>query len=110
MSDLPDLIRTKDFWDVAVRPEPFLEERVGFADLDEIMNAAVVRLRGWPVPFVDYASKSHGATIGLPGHGRVERLALPSVTVLHERPARAFARRLSGLAHGARGDADPRWI
>jgi hypothetical protein len=30
------------------------EERVGFAELDEIMNAAVVRLRGWPVPFVDY--------------------------------------------------------
>ena len=54
MSDIPDLIRTKGFWDVADRPEPSLEERVGFAELDEIMNAAVVRLRGWPLPFVDY--------------------------------------------------------
>lgn len=54
MSDVIERIRSKGHWDIAVRPEPFNAERVPYSGLDHILNKAVVRLRGWPVPFVDY--------------------------------------------------------
>jgi hypothetical protein len=54
VSELTDRIRAKGHWDVAVRPEPFLERRVDYASLDDIVNKAAVRLRGWPVPYVEY--------------------------------------------------------
>jgi len=54
LSEITDEIRSKGHWDVAIRPEPFIEDRVDYADLDEIMVRAVVRLRGWPVPYIDH--------------------------------------------------------
>lgn len=54
MSEIADKIRSKGHWDVAIRPEPFTEHRVDYADLDEILVGAAVRLRGWPVPFIDH--------------------------------------------------------
>jgi hypothetical protein len=54
VSELTDRIRAKGHWDVVIRPEPFLERRVDYASLDDIVNKAAVRLRGWPVPYVEY--------------------------------------------------------
>lgn len=49
-----DKIRSKGHWDVSIRPERFSEHRIDYADLDEVLGAAVVRFRGWPVPFIDH--------------------------------------------------------
>lgn len=53
MPDLtvPELIRTRGFWDVTIRPSTF-EDRLSLAELPETIRSSVVRLRGWPVPFV----------------------------------------------------------
>ena len=48
-----DRIRARAHWDIAIRPEPFRSDLVAYDRLEEILNQAVVRLRGWPVPFVD---------------------------------------------------------
>jgi hypothetical protein len=54
VSETTDKIRSKGHWDVAIRPEPFRENRLDYEDLDEILAGAVVRLRGWPVPYIDH--------------------------------------------------------
>src|SRR5262249_38151469 len=46
--------RSKGHWDVAIRPEPFDTDRVEYEHLEGTIESAVVRLRGWPVPMVDY--------------------------------------------------------
>jgi hypothetical protein len=53
VSELTDKIRSRGFWEVVIRPSAYQEGRVPYADLDEIVEAAVVRLRGWPVPYID---------------------------------------------------------
>lgn len=53
MSELTDKIRSCGYWEVVIRPEAYEEHRVPYAQLDDILVAAVVRMRGWPVPFVD---------------------------------------------------------
>lgn len=53
MSEVTDKIRSKGYWEVAIRPEPFVQDRVGYADLDDVLASVAVRLRGWPVPFID---------------------------------------------------------
>lgn len=52
--------------DVAVRPTSYSAARVPPVDLDALVVDNTVRLRGWPVPFVDYASplERHGAWLG----------------------------------------------
>ncbi len=54
MSEITDKIRSKGHWDVAIRPESFSEHRVDYGDLDEILVGLTVRLRGWPVPYIDH--------------------------------------------------------
>jgi hypothetical protein len=54
MSAVTDKIRSRGHWQVAIRPDPFNAERVDYAKLEELLASAAVRLRGWPVPFVDY--------------------------------------------------------
>lgn len=54
MSEITDKIRSKGYWDVAIRPQPFAEHRVDYRDLDDVLASSVVRLRGWPVPFIDH--------------------------------------------------------
>ncbi len=54
MNALVERIRTKGYWDVAIHPDPFRSDLVPYDELDAILNQAVVRLRGWPVPFIDY--------------------------------------------------------
>jgi hypothetical protein len=53
MSAVVDKIRSKGYWDVAIRPLPYVDGRVDYGRLDELLVSATVRLRGWPVPFVD---------------------------------------------------------
>lgn len=54
MSEVIDKIRSRGYWEATIRPEPYDEHRLPYEQLDEIVVAAVVRLRGWPVPFVDH--------------------------------------------------------
>lgn len=54
MSEVIDKIRSRGYWDVIIRPEVYKEGRVAYEQLDEIIVAAVVRMRGWPVPFFDH--------------------------------------------------------
>lgn len=60
MSEITDKIRSKGHWDVVIRPEPFNETRVEYESLDEILVRAVVRLRGWPVPYIDHREMRRG--------------------------------------------------
>lgn len=46
-------IRARGHWDVAVRPSSFDPDRVPYAELEDVLSGVVVRLRGWPVPFID---------------------------------------------------------
>ena len=54
MSKLLDKIRSRGYWEVVIRPEAYEEHRVAYGQLDEIIVAAVVRMRGWPVPFFEH--------------------------------------------------------
>jgi hypothetical protein len=53
LSEIADKIRSRGHWDVAIRPLRFTEGRVDYGALDEILAGAAVRLRGWPVPYID---------------------------------------------------------
>lgn len=52
--------------DVAVRPTAYSSGRVLPVDLESFVSSNSVRLRGWPVPFVDYQTPTarHGAWAG----------------------------------------------
>jgi hypothetical protein len=54
MSELTDQIRTKGFWNVAIMPEPFVENRVDYGELEDTLIKVAVRFRGWPVPFFNH--------------------------------------------------------
>lgn len=53
MSATTDKIRSRGHWDVVIRPQAFDDQRVPYEELDTILERAVVRFRGWPVPFID---------------------------------------------------------
>lgn len=53
MSDVIDTIRSRGYWDVEIRPLPFDADRLGYENLENVIEGATVRMRGWPVPFVD---------------------------------------------------------
>lgn len=52
--------------DVAMRPGPFDPDRVSPAGLETLVVGNAVRLRGWPLPFIDHKIPiaRHGAWIG----------------------------------------------
>lgn len=52
--------------DVAIRPAPFDAERVSPSRLEPLVADHAVRLRGWPLPYVDYKIPiiRHGSWIG----------------------------------------------
>jgi hypothetical protein len=54
MSDIVDQIRSLGHWDVAIRPEPFVRSRLEYTALTDLIDRLTVRMRGWPVPFVDH--------------------------------------------------------
>ncbi len=53
-------------YDVAIRPTAYSSGRVLPVDLESFVSDNTVRLRGWPVPFVDYQTprSRHGAWTG----------------------------------------------
>lgn len=53
MSEITDKIRSRGHWEVTVRPEDFVAERVSYAALADVLEGVVVRFRGWPVPMID---------------------------------------------------------
>jgi hypothetical protein len=54
VSALVDKVRSRGYWDVVIRPEVYEHDRIPYSQLDEIVAAVVVRMRGWPVPLFDY--------------------------------------------------------
>jgi hypothetical protein len=48
-----DKIRSRGAWDVTIRPASFVPDRIPYQDLDEVLEKTLVRMRGWPVPFID---------------------------------------------------------
>ncbi len=52
--------------DIAIQPGPYVHDRVSPAGLEQMVLQNVVRLRGWPVPFVDnrIPIARHGSWIG----------------------------------------------
>jgi hypothetical protein len=77
-------------FDAAVRPGPHDESRILPSQLDDFMRRNTVRLRGWPVPFIDnhYPVSRHGSWIGQehasPRHQEAWRL-FTSGQFLHRR-------------------------
>jgi hypothetical protein len=61
MSEVVDKVRSRGYWDVVIRPAVYDAERVRYADLYDLLRAAVVHMRGWPVPFIDdHEAPTHG--------------------------------------------------
>lgn len=54
MSDVLDKIRSRGHWDVEIRPLPFDADRLQYEELESAIEGTTVRMRGWPVPFVDH--------------------------------------------------------
>jgi hypothetical protein len=54
MTELTDKVRSRGHWQVAIRPASFVADRVPYEQLDEVVPSIEVRMRGWPVPYVDY--------------------------------------------------------
>lgn len=53
MSELTERIRSRGHWEIVIRPSDFVADSVPYGALDAVLRKAVVRLRGWPVPFID---------------------------------------------------------
>lgn len=56
VSELTDRIKSRAYWDAALLPEPYKPDRYLYETLDGVLARATVRLRGWPVPFIDTGS------------------------------------------------------
>jgi len=54
MTELTDKVRSRGHWEVAIRPATFVVDRVPYEQLDEVVPSVEVRMRGWPVPYVNY--------------------------------------------------------
>lgn len=53
MSVLTERIRSRGHWAVSIRPLPYQADRVKYGELLDLLERAAVRMRGWPVPYVD---------------------------------------------------------
>ena len=54
MSEVTDRIRSLGHWDVAIRPANLKSDRVDYGLLEDLLEGLAVRLRGWPVPYIDH--------------------------------------------------------
>ena len=62
-TDQLSLIEGQGHWEISVRPERYQEIRIPFGDLTDFVTRHTVRLRGWPLPFVDNREPvMHGQT------------------------------------------------
>ncbi len=53
MSEVIEKVRSKGYWDIRIRPASFAADRLSRYELPKLLRGAVVRFRGWPVPFID---------------------------------------------------------
>lgn len=53
-SPIVDKIRSRGYWDVTVHPARRLRQPLQSATLLDTLTRNVVKMRGWPVPFIDY--------------------------------------------------------
>lgn len=53
-SPIVDKIRTRGYWDVTVHPARRLRQPLQPETLLDTLTRNVVKMRGWPVPFIDY--------------------------------------------------------
>jgi hypothetical protein len=53
-TDVLAKIRSRGHWDVAIHPGHRLDQPLARQDLIRTLEANTVRMRGWPVPFIDY--------------------------------------------------------
>jgi hypothetical protein len=53
-SPIVDAIRSRGYWDVTVHPARRLQQPLQPATLLDTLTRNAVRMRGWPVPFIDY--------------------------------------------------------
>lgn len=65
-SEVQEFIVSRGHFDVSVRPSTFDEARVSSAALESLIVNNAVRLRGWPMPFVDHQIPilRHGDWVG----------------------------------------------
>ena len=72
-SDVMTFIASAGHFDVAVRPGPFEADRVSPSRLESLVAENTVRMRGWPVPYIDnrLAIERHGTWIGQDIEARV---------------------------------------
>lgn len=54
MSPVLEKINRLGHWETAIYPADYLHDRVKYDQLEATVRNSVVRLRGWPVPYVDY--------------------------------------------------------
>lgn len=53
MGKLTEKVRSRGHWNAVIRPATFIDDRISYEQLDEIIPSVQVRMRGWPVPMVD---------------------------------------------------------
>lgn len=54
---------TLGHWSVQVHPTAFERDRIPRGDLESVIEAATVRLRGWPVPFIPSGGNAAGPAL-----------------------------------------------
>ena len=60
-SDVAVKVQSRGHWQVSIRPERYQHDRLPHVQLGAVLAGAVVRRRGWPVPFIDdRIPTSHG--------------------------------------------------
>jgi len=71
VTDNDEAIKARAHWVVTIHPNEFVPDRVPYSDLEHLLTSAVVRLRGWPLPFIDYGAIQRGSDwIGGDGAGK----------------------------------------
>jgi hypothetical protein len=56
-TDVLAKIRSRGYWDVAIHPGHQLDRALALQDLTRLLEANTVRMRGWPVPFIDHRNR-----------------------------------------------------
>ena len=50
MTELLTEIKSRGYWRIVVRPQSFVEERLEYASLLDVIGSTSVRIRGWDFP------------------------------------------------------------
>lgn len=58
-TELIATIKTRGYWRVVIRPSRFVDERVGRAELANLVSRCSVDLRGWDFPHINTTQQAH---------------------------------------------------